>query len=166
MPSDAVTYVVVDTDGGLHTHTDVPTSTVITGHVGEPGWARVRLAEGVAGWVNDTGFLCNLPRNVVGSCLLLMTGANEQPYAGPVVITGWHPYDEIVPLALDKVEYLTAAHTAIRRVLDENNHSPGFAAAIQRAAAIVTAAPTPTIRVLHDDALAYLAARRREADHA
>ncbi|MFD0852378.1 hypothetical protein ACFQ07_09095, partial [Actinomadura adrarensis] len=61
--------------------------------LGPEGRARVRTDEPLAGFVNDCGLLFpeKYPRNVVGSLVLVALGAPIQPYAGPVVITGWGP---------------------------------------------------------------------------
>lgn len=149
-----MTYLVIDTEGVLQERDAEPTSAAIRAEVGEPGWGMVRMPvpDGtLRGWVNDSGHLAGLLRNVVGSLLLMCCGASQQPYAGPVVITGWDQYAEVVPLTPDRVEKLRALHSDIRRVLglDPGEVSagvpPGVRAGLLRAAEMVGAAPTPTI---------------------
>ncbi|TQN30579.1 hypothetical protein FHX37_0461 [Haloactinospora alba] len=89
-------YAVITTDGTLahRTRGGDAVDTVWT-EVGPEGPDRVRLDEdyGIAGWVNDVGLTRpeTYPRNVVASCVLAALGAAAQPYAGPVVVTGWDP---------------------------------------------------------------------------
>ena len=150
-----MTYLVIDTDGALHVRDRQPTHDAINTEVGEGGKAQVRLRLTEArGFVNDVGHLAGLPRNVVGSLLLWCCSANQQPYAGPVVITGWDDYGhdtEIVPLRADVREALQALHADIQAILagrpPSPECSPGWAAEVHRAAAFVVDAPTPTITV-------------------
>jgi hypothetical protein len=44
--------------------------------------------------VDADGHPLGLPRNPVGSCLLLALGASAYAYCGPVIITGWHEPDD------------------------------------------------------------------------
>lgn len=124
--------------------------------IGPEGWARVRLHPSLAvtGFVNDVGHLFpeKYPRNVVGSCVLLALGAHAQPYAGPVVMTGWDPRNtelgrvEIVPLP--NPEFLTELHRDIQAALDGRpvtGQHPLWADAIRETAEMVRTADTPTI---------------------
>jgi hypothetical protein len=90
-------YLVCDTEGQLQERDEEGGQlAIINKEVGPEGLAAVRIRTGtfvglIAGYVNDCGLLFpeRYPRNVVGSCLLGALGANAQPYAGPVVLTGW-----------------------------------------------------------------------------
>jgi len=169
-------YLVVDPDGQLRQRT-APRYDVALREVGPEGWARVPMhaAAGpenvhVAGFVNDCGFLFpdRYLRNVVGTCLLVSVGGNVQPYAGPVVLTGWdpEPYSadpEVRSLSEDQVAALRRTHRDIRIVLgldtgEPSGHAvPHWRAAITKVAALAQDAPEPAIRVLTDDeALAWL----------
>src|SRR3546814_2113924 len=75
--------------------------------IGPEGKARVNLPGlAVAGWANDVGLLFpkKYPRNVTGSCVLAALGSRVQPYAGPIVFTGWNPGN--TPLGLLEIEPL------------------------------------------------------------
>lgn len=98
--------------------------------IGPEGANRVRLDAdyGAAGWVNDVGLLFpeRYPRNVVGSIALVCMGATAQPYAGPVVITGWHPVDEVVGLSELFRRYLPGLVRDIQlAVAGEQAETPG-----------------------------------------
>lgn len=98
-------YAFIDTDGQLHMRDGDPLA-----HFKAHGHAQVRLTRAlpIRGWVSDCGLI--LPdvyaRNPVGAAMLCTLGAGIQPYAGPVVITGWDDYKEVVPLRGDEVLYL------------------------------------------------------------
>ena len=83
-------HAVVTTTGAV-TFADEPLD--LRSLLGIEGSDRVRLhpESGMAGWVNGCGLALpeRYARNVVGSCLLIALGAAPQPYAGPVVLTGW-----------------------------------------------------------------------------
>lgn len=155
-----MSYLVIDNDGRLHHRTQQPSSTLINREVGEPGRAMVRTggpyqhASKAMGWVNDCGHLDGLPRNVVGSCLLASLGASVMPYAGPVVVTGWHPHAEIVALTGEQVAGMVLMHSDIRRLLglDEGKLSgqapANWRRAMVRVAEIARAASAPTAVVL------------------
>jgi len=150
-----MTYLVIDTDGTLHVRDQTPTLDAINAEVGDGGKDQVRLRLADArGFVNDVGFRRGLPRNVAGSLLLMCCGASRQPYAGPVVITGWDVYGrdtEIVPLRAELLDGLQALHGDIRAVIDDNDPceqcTPEWVAQVREAAAFVVAAPTPTITI-------------------
>lgn len=147
-------YAVVAPDGEL-THHDgqLDWHTV----VGPEGRARVTLDArlAVTGWVNDCGLFDpkNYPRNPVGSCLLYSLGANLQPYAGPVVFTGWNPANtargllEICDLP-KPVEALDSIHGAVLKALagqTPRDFSPSWAEQIREIADHARTAPTPAI---------------------
>jgi len=150
-----VTYLVIDTDGALHIRDQTPTLDAINAEVGDGGKDQVRLRlAGARGFVNDVGFRAGLPRNVVGSLLLMCCGASQQPYAGPVVITGWDDYGrdtEIVPLPADVLGPLRALHADLRAILAGDTPcgqcSPEWIAQVRKAAAFVVDALTPTITI-------------------
>lgn len=151
-----MTFIVIDTDGALHVRETPPTSAAITREVGEPGWAMVRLGDAYRGFVNDDGHLTGLTRNVVGTCLLVAFAGGFQPYAGPVVITGWHPYRELEPLEPDQVETVKLAHSDVRKALslDDGDLSElgasvaGWPEQMQLVAAVAADGPTPGLRVV------------------
>jgi hypothetical protein len=101
-----VTYFVIDQDGVLHRHDSEPSPDAVREAVGPEGCNRVQLSPewGMTGWANDCGLI--LPRyrrNIVGSCLLATFGAVQQPYGGPLVVTGYDPHDEwFAAAALDE----------------------------------------------------------------
>jgi hypothetical protein len=96
---------------------------IINEEVGPEGWDRIRIRTGpfvgmLAAFANDCGLLMpeRYPRNVVGSCLLAVLGANMQPYAGPLVLTGWDDSDpaiEVCGLSEPIVIGVREAHAAV-----------------------------------------------------
>lgn len=151
-----MSYIVVDVDGQMHVRDTQPTLDAIRREVGEPGFDQIRLRVPGRGFVNDVGHVQGLPRNVVGSVLLLVCGAAELPYAGPVVVTGWdrHAWEsEVLPLRPDVLDALRDLHTDIRHALDGDQAAgtecrwctPEWQAEVRRAAIWMTAAPTPTL---------------------
>ncbi|MCM1977190.1 hypothetical protein [Streptomyces sp. G1] len=97
-------YAIISPEGELTHHTgDIDWNQVI----GVEGKARVHLpGAAMTGWVNDCGLLdpSRYPRNIVGACVLATLRARIQPYAGPVVFTGWNP--DNTPLGLTEIEPL------------------------------------------------------------
>ncbi|MEU7174691.1 MULTISPECIES: DUF3846 domain-containing protein [Micromonospora] len=150
-----MTYLVIDPDGALHVRDRPPTLDAINAEVGDGGTDRVPLGVNARGFVNDVGHLAGLPRNVVGSLLLMCCGAAHQPYAGPVVVVGWdrHAWDgvEIRSLPPEVLEALRGLHTDIRTVVDggvpRNRCDPLWVAQVREAAAFVAVADTPTITI-------------------
>lgn len=146
-------YTVIAPDGELaHRDNEIDWDAV----VGHEGKARVQLDPGLlsAGWVNDVGLLFpeTYPRNVVGSCLLVAMGAAPQPYAGPVVITGWD-WDgipsEICSLAIP-ADAMTGLHRRLRTALagdaaPEDEYEQEWAQAMRDFAEHVRTAPNPGI---------------------
>ncbi|SCL32173.1 protein of unknown function [Micromonospora nigra] len=139
-------YVVVDVDGTLTHHPATPTSDLIREAVGN-WWAMVHLPSGLMGWVDDDGHIKALDYNVVGSVLLMALGAGHMPYAGPVVITGWHPAVEIVELDADREHVVKAVHARVCAALACSAGGDEFADAVRETAALVRSAPRPTITV-------------------
>jgi hypothetical protein len=179
-----VKYLVIDTDGHLYQRT-APRYDVALRDVGPEGWARVRLHTAaevagpehvhLAGFVNDCGLLFpeKYPRNVVGSCLLASVGASPQPYAGPVLLTGWQedPYGdepEVRSLTPDQARHARRMHTDLRRVLGldagtpSGDAAPRWCRAMRQLAEEVRSGPTPEIRFVTDPAevLAWLRGTR------
>ncbi|WP_435600805.1 hypothetical protein [Streptomyces sp. C10-9-1] len=145
------------TFGGVSFRTDAPDWDTL---VGPEGKDHVRLdpSLGMAAWVNDVGlrYPARYPRNVVGSCLLVAMGAALQPYAGPIVLTGWDPHGtptEICDLRMPE-EAIRRLHDRVRAALD---HRPvpladrHFAQAMRTAARHVRSAPTPTLSIAFPD---------------
>lgn len=140
-------WLVVAVDGTLTHHTTTPTSGLIREAIGD-WWDMVRLPSGLMGWVDGDGHLKALPRNVVGSILLMALGAGQMPYAGPVVITGWHPVTEISELDVDGERVVRAVHARVCGALAGAVDGDGFADAVRETAADVLDAPTPAMRVV------------------
>jgi hypothetical protein len=170
----AIRYLVIDQDGQLHERTAANYIDALA-EVGPEGWNHVRLASGgcLAGFANDCGHV--LPdryrRNVVGSCLLVSTGAHPYPYAGPIVFTGWDPHElydvEVRSLTDEQVGALRTMWRDTRVVLGLDDGRPSECAveswrdAIREYAESVPDAPTPAIQILTDDeALNFLRGRR------
>lgn len=146
-------YAIITTDGELAHHDGEPDWDTLVGHEGK---ARVHLPGlTVAGWVNDVGLLRpdRYPRNDVGSCVLIALGAKIQPYAGPVVFTGWDPaargMTEIRPLP-QPVETLDTVHGDVLKALGgkvPRDLSPSWAEQMREIADHVRTAPTPGITI-------------------
>lgn len=153
-----MSYIVITTGGHLHVRDQTPTAELINHEVGQPGWDMVALQGGarfghLMGWVNDSGHINDLTRNVAGSVALCSLGAREMPYAGPVVLTGWDPPPgaEIAPLTATLRDELQAMHADVLRTLgwQEGAASQQSTAAWQQWVRAfyhhVVTAPTPTI---------------------
>ena len=120
-----MTYLIIDADGELHTQPATPTIDAINEAVGPEGWAFVPITYSrlMRAFVNDCGLV--LPdtyrRNPVGAGVLATLGASQQPYAGPVVITGWgkHSWTEIVGLDGFLVQVVTRLHTAVTAAIGD-----------------------------------------------
>ncbi|MEI5520737.1 hypothetical protein WB388_08990 [Streptomyces brasiliscabiei] len=148
-------YAVIAADGEL-THHDG----LLDWHkvIGPEGKARVHLhGLAVAGWVNDCGLYDPkaYPRNITGSCVLAALGASIQPYAGPVVFTGWNPDNtrrgliEIEPLP-KPVEHLDTVHGDVLKALAGQTPramSESWAEQIREIAEHARTAPTPGITI-------------------
>ncbi|MEW2250454.1 hypothetical protein AB0907_24310 [Streptomyces sp. NPDC006975] len=147
-------YAIIAADGDLTHHDgDLNWDAVI----GPEGKDRVRLhpSLAVAAFVNDVGLYYpdRYPRNVVGSCVLASFGAPVQPYAGPIVFTGWDPAN--TPLGLSEicslpqpVETLDTVHGDVLKALAKQTPrelSPSWAESMREIAEHVRTAPTPGI---------------------
>ncbi|MHC3474632.1 hypothetical protein ACYF6T_38885 [Streptomyces sp. 7R007] len=148
-------YAVITPAGELaHHDSQLHWDTVI----GPEGKARIHLPRlTVAGWANDVSLLYpkRYPRNVVGSCVLAALGANVQPYAGPIVFTGWNPDNtargllEIEPLP-QPVETLDTVHGDVLKALAGQTPralSESWAEQMREIADHVRTAPTPGVTV-------------------
>lgn len=145
-------YALIDNDGELHIK-NADWSTIRT-EVGPEGPAQVRIAPILTpaqfrGWVNDCGHLFpdRYPRNIVGSLVLMMLGAAEQPYAGPVVLTGWDPPPgiEMCDLTDHQIQGLRGVYQDVRAAL-AGESGEGFDA-IREVAEWVRTCPTPTMTI-------------------
>lgn len=128
--------------------------------VGREGPSRVRLMPEVAmsGWVNDCGLAMpeRYPRNTIGALVLICLGANVQPFAGTVVITGWHacgncPPREL-PLGDGERDYLPHLVDDLTRALDgrpvsAEMQSTSWPESIRAIAEMVRTAPVPAVHV-------------------
>ena len=157
-----MSYAVIDVDGTLHVRDATPSADIIRGEVGgwERGyWEQVRLPvfdNVLRGFVSETGFPDGLARNVVGSLLLMALGAPAQPYAGPVVITGWDPRGEDGKPKIGDVPvmpYLSRLHQCVTHTLAGDDTCPnctdGWRAGVLDTANMVRTAPTPQIQVFY-----------------
>ncbi|MFD1656934.1 hypothetical protein ACFSL4_01465 [Streptomyces caeni] len=148
-------HAIISPDGALTHHDgELDWDTLI----GPEGKARINLPGlAVAAWVNDVGLLYpkRYPRNIVGSCVLATLGAAVQPYAGPVVFTGWNPAN--TPLGLleieslpQPIEHLDTVHGAVLKALDgqtPRDFTPSWAETMREIAEHARTAPTPGITV-------------------
>lgn len=176
----SIRYLLIGTDGigsfGVQPDPGFTTAW-LDSLVGPEGWDRVRLHPSwrMTGFVNDVGHRMpdRYPRNVVGSVLLCTFGAGQQPYAGPVVITGWDEQAtargglEVCSLQDLQVQELTLFLSDVRRALGmqggppSGRGGPGWAAIAREFAEYARSAPTPTMTVLSaEDAIAALYGRR------
>lgn len=154
-------YIVIDTDGTVRHVDEVPTLERLDAIVEHGGWARVRLATdwAMAGWVSDCGLIDGADRNPVGACVLATLGANQQPYAGPVVLTAYdHGSEWGGPESLEpgRVGTLTgicdAVHSALAgRPLHGSWLNPEWGEGIRAYAEVVRTGETPRMRILSDE---------------
>ncbi|WAZ20241.1 hypothetical protein STRCI_001342 [Streptomyces cinnabarinus] len=148
-------YAVISTDGTLtHHEGDLDWDAL----VGPEGKVRVDLPGlSVAGWVNDVGLLYpkRYPRNIIGSCVLAALRARVQPYAGPVVFTGWNPANTALGLIEieslpQPVEVLDTVHGDVLKALAGQTPramSPSWAEQMREIADHARTAPTPGITI-------------------
>ena len=160
-------YMVCTVDGQLIDKVDTAHShhETIRREVGEPGF-DIAYCGPVGVFVNDTGHVDGLPRNLVGTLLVCnMAHRPVGPLAGPIVITGWDDSlpSETCSLDDEMASAIRVVHHDIRIVLglDQGVLTDGVTDLWQQQmrdlAALVDRAPTPTMRVLTgDDALNYL----------
>lgn len=137
-------FAVIQPDGALTIDERPVTMELVEEAVGPEGWNRAypRADCRMVGWLNDCGLLMpeKYPRNEVGGAVLAAMGAPQQPYAGPVVITGYdHGGSGGWPLDLDelRVQAQRALHAAVRSALagepdDLCPFGPDWAAEIRR----------------------------------
>ncbi|GII88222.1 hypothetical protein Ssi03_62120 [Sphaerisporangium siamense] len=120
-------YALIDNDGELHVKDAAWPD--IARELGEHGTAAVRLAQatplrGFRGHVSDCGLAMPdiYPRNVIGSLVLFSLEGGIQPYAGPVVITGFAtlPVPDVTGLDQDMLDLVRMAHSDVRRALAGN----------------------------------------------
>lgn len=150
-------YALIDNDGQLHMRTGGWES-----ELGPEGFDRVGLHPSLpmAGWVNGSGLTMpqTYPRNPIGSAVLACLGAALRPYAGPVVITGFHHCAACEPDATDlhlwSMDYLPRLHCDIVRALDgkapvkeAEKIGPEWGEFVRRYAQLVRTADAPTMRV-------------------
>jgi len=152
-----MSLIVVDVVGALHVRHVPVTAETIRAEVGD--WDIVRLDEPgnvLCGFVSDTGLIDGVtPRNLVGSLMLMSCGGPRQPFAGPVVITGWDPSpsdeSEIRPLTPVIADHLQMMHRCITQTLAGDHTcrscTPRWRAALAEAAEMVRTAPTPGIQI-------------------
>jgi hypothetical protein len=163
--------VVVTADGRLEAKTaGLDPAAAVRVEVGEPGFDIAAVAAGFAVFVNDSGHVTGLPRNVIGTCLAATIARRHMPpLAGPVVFTGWDYSggieSEIRPLDVQRAAFLEAAGNDLRILLGyaagtvSPGASDGWQQAMRTVAAETISAPTPTIEVLAGtvvDAIRYL----------
>lgn len=180
-------YLVCGEDGQLDQRS-APSYDVALRDVGPEGWDRVRLHNAAAlfGPEQDAAAFCNdcglvMPetysRNVVGTCLLASLGANVQPYAGPIVLTGWDAMSsgpEVRALTDEQIAVIRRIHGGIGVALGlaPDTSKPSAArrrwwAAMRDVAEVARSGPVQGITMLHDDdALAFLQQLRGGDRHA
>lgn len=150
-------YAVITTDGTL-THRTRGGDAVDTvwAEAGPEGPVLVRLdeASAMAGWVNDVGLTRpeTYPRNVVGSCVLAALGAGAQPYAGPVVVTGWDPHGMPTEIcSLPEFELVTRLHGRVHAALrgDPDEITTEWGHALRTYADWVREASAPGMTIHH-----------------
>lgn len=156
-----MTFAVVDIEGTLTIRPDRATREAVNA-VMPGGWwdmVRLHLRPDLFGFVDDSGHVTGLPRNPVGAVMLAYLGANAigNPYAGPVVITGWQePSDgsEIRDLTGAQVEFLRERHAQLSDVLagGELWFSPDHREGIRQYAEFVRTAPSPETVIITDPA--------------
>lgn len=159
-----MSHLVIAPNGTTSYETTTPTLDRIDAIVGPSGWARVHVHPDrrMAGWVGDCILIDGSPRNLVGSCVLAALGASRQPYAGPVVVTGYdHSSDwgGPEPLLSLQVKALKEIVTAVQAALGDHHETatppPGadrsWIDAIREYADLVRTSETPKIRIITDE---------------
>ncbi|MCW2918544.1 MAG: hypothetical protein JWN52_6612 [Actinomycetia bacterium] len=154
-------YALIDTDGALHM-----LSGDFTAEFGADGTARVNLSASqlpIAGWVGDCSLVMpDVPRNSVGAAVLCCLGAGIQPYAGPVVITGFvtYPYEpDACDLDAYTADYLPRLHRDVRVALGLDsgelpvNLLEEWAVQVREIAETARAGSVPPIRISRGDLL-------------
>lgn len=157
-----MSYLVIAPDGTTSHETTAPTLDGIDAIVGPSGWARVHVDSvySMTGWVGDCSLVDGSPRNPVGSCVLATLGASQQPYAGPIVVTGydndsvWGGPESLHPWQVETLEGIVAAvQTALGYHHETATPPPsGFTErwvdAIREYADLVRTSETPKIMIV------------------
>jgi hypothetical protein len=150
-------YALIDNDGELHIKDGE-----YRAEVGPEGPAAVNIppmtwapVPWFRGWVNDCGLVPGFeetyPRNLIGGLVLISMGAGAQPYAGPVVITGWDlrghgDGPETRDLGDDQIAMIREIHADARRAMaGEAGESLDSARAV---AEWMRSAPAPGINII------------------
>lgn len=151
-----MTYALISTDGELtFAHGEWRS------RIGPEGSSRVPLMpeSAMSGFVNDCGLVLpdRYARNVIGGLVLACLGGTVQPYAGPVVVTGWHECASCGPgeaeLGDREVSYLSLLVDDLGRALDgrpvsEEMQSTNLAESIRKVAEVIRTGDVPPI-VIH-----------------
>lgn len=154
-------YAVINTQGALSM-----SAGDFTAEFAPAGPSRINLSASnlpVAGWVGGCSLITpGIRRNPVAAAVLCCLGASIQPYAGPVVITGFrtYPYE---PDACDLDEYVTAylptLHRDVRITLgldagDPPAHLPAeWVELVRDVAETARTGSVPPIRIHRGDAV-------------
>jgi hypothetical protein len=165
-----VTYLVIDPDGTVRHEQQAPTLERIDAIVQHGGWARVHVDPDwdMAGWVSDCGLVTGAARNPAGACVLATLGAGQQPYAGPVVITGydhdsdWGGPEQLHPTQAVMLDGLVGAVRAVLagRQATASWVTPEWVRQTREYAEMVRTAEAPGMRVLSpEESAAYLRGR-------
>lgn len=150
-----MSFLVIDTNGALSHRTEKVGRDTING-VMPGGWfdlVRLPKDRSLYGFVDDSGHINGLPRNPVGSAMLVALGAPAYPYAGPVVITGWQEPDEATELrdlTAEQVQRLTGMHRHIGEYLEgrEPRDERQFAQHVRAYVEWVKTADAPPVTVM------------------
>lgn len=141
-----LTYIAIDQDGELNERTAADYTTALA-EVGPEGWNRVQLTRTMAAWVNDCGLILDkYRRNPVAGVLMMCLGAQQIPYAGPVVITGWDSSltimgeAEVIGLTPLQVDVIRLLHNF---VLTETDNGSDVGAELTALAELVRAGRVP-----------------------
>ncbi|MBA9006011.1 hypothetical protein [Thermomonospora cellulosilytica] len=145
-----ITYALITPDGDL----EIKTGEWRAELDGDATRIPLHPGPGLVGWVarNAQAQPDRYPRNLVGSVLTRVFGADVWVCAGPVVLTGWQVRDDGGhPASLPTVDDLTQMHTQVRRALGMD---PGrcslpvwLADAVRRAADDATAATVTALPI-------------------
>lgn len=143
-------FITISTDGELVEFAETATAAAVAKAVGGTfDLVRVKPRD-MYGFVNDDGHATGLPRNPVGSCLLVALKATAYVYAGPVVLTGWEDHgepDEIRDLNRAQADLIAGWHEFVMLALEGKPaaNDREFALQLPGYAEHVRTAPTPTL---------------------
>lgn len=164
------TYALIDTDGAIHMRTGN-----FAREFGEDGPSQVNLSASqlpIAGWVGDCSLITpDVPRNQVGAAVLCCLGAGVQPYAGPIVVTGFavRSYEaDVCDLDRYTADYLPRLHQQVRIALGldtdrlPENLPEMWAERVREIAEIARSGGVPPIRIRSGDRTEEVAAADRE----